>query len=329
MRKWMFLLLSVCMLLALGVQGALGEEAKIVLYAQVPETWENPCAWAWDDSGVNAFAAWPGENMEKDPLNEGWYYIHLPSSMQAVIINANEGGIQTTDYRIDKQNAWVTVAEDTTATVSFEQATTGDLPLFVEKFTLYAKVDESLKNPCLWAWEDPSGVNAFAAWPGQTMKANENGWYSVKVPEFCNSIIVNGNDGTVQTADIKDLEPADMWITVNADMSFELTYDDPNVVEVADITVYTKIPEDWQAPCLWAWSHPDGTNAYTTWPGEPFVQGEDGYYELQVAGWINSVIVNANEGTVQTSDLRVEAGKDLYVTINAIDDVTVSYEKPE
>ena len=42
----------------------------------------------------------------------------------------------------------------------------------------------------------------------------------------------------------------------------------------------------------------------------------------------NSVIINANEGSVQTTDLRVDAGKDLYVTVVSAEEATVAYEKP-
>ena len=94
-----------------------------------------------------------------------------------------------------------------------------------------------------------------------------------------------------------------------------------------DITVYAKVPADWSAPCCWAWSAPDGTNAFTSWPGEALTQNGD-WYTIKVPGWINSVIINANEGTIQTSDLSVEAGKDVWVVITDKDNATVSYEEP-
>lgn len=54
----------------------------------------------------------------------------------------------------------------------------------------------------------------------------------------------------------------------------------------------------------------------------------DGWYALEAPGWINSVIINANEGGVQTSDLAVEPGKDVWVTVNSPEDASVSYEQP-
>ena len=326
MKKLVALL--ICLML-LPLLPAMAEEADMLaVYASVPADWSWPCVWAWNADGENAFAAWPGEMMEPDPANEGWYYIYLPAGMESVIINANDGTVQTDEVRIDRQAAWITVAEDKTAAVSFEPLTTGEAPAYAERYTVFAQVDVSWENPCLWAWSDPDGKNAFPAWPGRAMKPNENGWYSAMVPAWCNCVIVNGNGGSVQTADIKDLDPANLWITVGPDGTYDVTYDDPTAPVAEDITVYARVPEDWTEPCLWAWSHPDGTNAFAAWPGEPLIAGEDGWYAVTVPGWINSVIINGNGGSVQTSDLRVDAGKDLYVTVVSAEDASVAYEKP-
>lgn len=327
MMKKLFALLLCLMLLP--ILPAMAETTDmLVVYASVPDDWSWPCVWAWNAEGANAFAAWPGEQMEPDPANKGWYYLYLPAGMESVIINANDGGVQTDEIKIDKQSAWIAVAKDKTASVSFEAQTAGETPAYTERFTVYAQVDGSWENPGVWAWEDPSGKNAFEAWPGRMMKANENGWHSAKVPVWCNSIIINANGGAVQTADLKDLDPADLWITVAADGSVEVTYDDPTAPKAEDVTVYAKVPDDWKEPCLWAWEHPSGVNAFAGWPGEALTAGEDGWYAVTVPGWINSVIINANEGGVQTSDLRVEAGRDLYVTVVSEEEAAVAYEKP-
>ena len=76
-------------------------EERNALYVQVPEDWENPCVWAWDSDGNNAFTAWPGEEMEADAANDGWYYIWLPAWANHVIINANEGSVQTEEQILD------------------------------------------------------------------------------------------------------------------------------------------------------------------------------------------------------------------------------------
>lgn len=52
------------------------------------------------------------------------------------------------------------------------------------------------------------------------------------------------------------------------------------------------------------------------------------WYTIEVPGWINSVIINANEGAVQTADLSVEVGKDVWIVVSDAENATVSYEEP-
>ena len=143
-------------------------EERNALYVQVPEDWADPCVWAWDSDGNNAFTAWPGEEMEADAANDGWYYIWLPAWANHVIINANEGNVQTEEQILDTNAAWITVSAADTVEISYESKTTGEAPAYVEKFVVHAKVDDSWDNPCLWAWSAPDGTNAFAAWPGES-----------------------------------------------------------------------------------------------------------------------------------------------------------------
>lgn len=198
-----------------------------------------------------------------------------------------------------------------------------------DRNAFYVQVPADWESPCVWAW-DSDGNNAFEAWPGEEMEADpENeGWYYIWLPSFANHVIVNANDGSVQTEDIS-IDPAEVWITVEADGTYDFSYTDPDKAAVADITVHVSAPADWESPCLWAWSAPDGTNAFASWPGEALEEGENGWLQKTVPGWINSVIVNGNEGGVQTTDISVESGKDIWLVINGPEDYTVSYEEPE
>lgn len=303
------------------------EEERSAVYVQVPADWDAPCVWAWDEDGNNAFEAWPGGETEADAGNEGWYYIWIPSWADHVIVNANEGSVQTGELVLEGGNAWITVEDAENAAVSYEALTKGDIPEYVEKFEIHVDVPDSWEAPCLWAWSAPDGTNAFAAWPGEAFKQGEDGWYTGKAPVWVNSVIVNANEGSVQTEDIA-IDPAELWITVEEDGSFEFSYDDPNAVSAPDIHVNVQAPADWEAPCLWAWSAPDGTNAFAAWPGEPFAAGEEGWLTLSVPGWINSVIVNGSEGSVQTTDISVETGKDIWLVVTGPEAYEVFYEKP-
>lgn len=329
MKKVIAILVSVLLMMSvLSVTAFAAEGDEMVpVVVKVPEGWDAPNLWAWADDGTNAFAAWPGEEMEA--LTEGWYYTYVPGYVQNVIVNANQGtdaAVQTDGIVAEAgREVWIAVSQDTTVSVSYEAQMRGEIPAYVEKFVVHAYVPLSWKTVNLWAWSAPDGTNAFEAWPGAAMKEGEDGWFTGKVPTWVNSLIVNGNEGSVQTEDIS-IEAKELWITVYEDLTYELSYEDPNKA-VDNITVHAQIPADWEAPCCWAWSAPDGTNAFTSWPGEALTLDGD-WYTIQVPGWINSVIINGNEGTVQTTDLSVEAGKSIWIVVTDAENAVVSYEEP-
>lgn len=329
MKKAIAILVSVLLMMSvLSLTAFAAEDDEMVpVVVKVPEGWDAPHAWAWADDGTNAFAAWPGEEME--PLAEGWYYIYVPGFVQNVIVNANQGtdaAVQTDGIVVEaSKEVWITVAEDATASASYEAQLRGEIPAYVEKFVVHTYVPLSWKTVNLWAWSAPDGTNAFEAWPGAEMTEGEDGWFTGKVPTWVNSLIVNGNEGSVQTEDIS-IEAKELWITVYEDLTYELSYEDPNKA-VDNITVYAQVPADWEAPCCWAWSAPDGTNAFSSWPGEALTLDGD-WYTIQVPGWINSVIINGKEGTVQTTDLSVETGKDVWIVVTDPENAAVNYEEP-
>ena len=329
MKKTIAILIALMLMVScLSLTAFAAEDSEMVpVVVKVPEGWDAPNLWAWADDGTNAFAAWPGEPLEE--LAEGWYYIWVPNFVQNVIVNANQGtdaAIQTDGIVVEAgKEVWITVAEDKAAEVSYEAQLRGEIPAYVEKFVVHAYVPLSWKTVNMWAWSAPDGTNAFAAWPGEALVEGEDGWFTGKAPTWINSLIINGNEGTVQTEDIT-IEGKELWITVYEDLTYELSYEDPNKA-VPNITVHAQVPADWAAPSCWAWSAPDGTNAFSAWPGEALTQDGD-WYTIEVPGWINSVIINANEGTVQTADLSVEAGKDVWVVVTDPENATVSYEKP-
>lgn len=329
MKKVIAILVSVLLMMSVLSVTAFATEGDemVPVVVKVPEGWDAPNLWAWADDGTNAFAAWPGEEMEA--LTEGWYYTYVPGYVQNVIVNANQGtdaAVQTDGIVVEAgREVWIAVSQDTTVSVSYEAQMRGEIPAYVEKFVVHAYVPLSWKTVNLWAWSAPDGTNAFEAWPGAAMKEGEDGWFTGKVPTWVNSLIVNGNEGSVQTEDIS-IEAKELWITVYEDLTYELSYEDPNKA-VDNITVHAQIPADWEAPCCWAWSAPDGTNAFTSWPGEALTLDGD-WYTIQVPGWINSVIINGNEGTVQTTDLSVEAGKSIWIVVTDAEKAVVSYEEP-
>lgn len=294
------------------------EEERCVIYVNPPEDWSDPFLWAWDEDGNNAFASWPGGEMEADPGNEGWYYIWIPSWADHIIVSAGEG-VQTGELIKEEGDVWITIADMENAELSNEALTEGDIPTYVEKFKIHVSVPESWESPA-FTW---SGLEEEA---GRTLKIGEDGWYTGNVPVAASAIIISGSAENQKTESIST-DPAEVWITVAEDGSFDFTYNDPNAVQAPDINVFVTVPEDWETPCLWAWSAPDGTNVFTSWPGEALAEGGEGWFTLQVPGWINSIIVNANDGGVQTTDISVETGKDVWIVISGPEEYEVSYEE--
>ena len=237
-QKMSMLLSMIVMMMVvfqMPVKAAPAEDMTII-YTQVPQDWKEPCIWAWDEDGNNAFEAWPGETMKADSSNEGWYYAWVPSWANHVIINGNEGNIQTEEQILEDKNTWITVASEKEVAISYEQQTTGEIPEYVETFTVHAKVADSWKEPNLWAWSAPDGTNVYDAWPGEPMTEGEDGWYDMEVPTWVNSLIVNANNGEVQTEDLS-VDAAEIWITVEENGSFDFTYDDPEQKEIGTIKV--------------------------------------------------------------------------------------------
>lgn len=300
---------------------------KIIIYAKLPADWSDPHLWAWADDGTNVFAAWPGGEMEADSGNIGWYYCWIPETANHIIINANDAAVQTTDQKIEKKNTWLTVTAADKVTIDYEAKTMGALPEYVETFKVHARLPEDWQDAACWAWSVPNGKNAFAERPGKAMKKENNGWYTVSVPVWVNRMIISGNGENKQTEELS-IDAAEIWVMVDQTGKTDFTYNDPNALVAEDITVQVKVPDNWNEPHLWAWSAPDGTNAFVAWPGEALQKGSDGWLTLKVPGWVNSIIVNGNGGSVQTSDLAVEAGKDIWIVVTDAETLGLSYEKP-
>ena len=57
------------------------------------------------------------------------------------------------------------------------------------------------------------------------------------------------------------------------------------------------------------------------------IDAGDGWYTYGLPMWVNRLIINANAGAIQTTDITIEA-KELWVVVDAEGNYTLSYEKP-
>lgn len=117
------------------------EKDTFTVYVKVPENWETPGVWAWDDEKGNATTeAWPGPRMTK--AANGWWTAELPKWVTGMLINGhtNYGADQiwqTKDLKVTKTDAdmyiTVTVDEAGEAQVAIEYSSpkTGDSTMLV------------------------------------------------------------------------------------------------------------------------------------------------------------------------------------------------------
>ena len=182
MKKKFTLLLSIMLCLFCLPSAAFAAEADemVPVVVKTPYGWDAPCLWAWADDGTNAFASWPGEELEA--LEDGWYYTYVPSFVQNVIVSANndtETPVQTEGVVVEAgKEVWLTIGEDAAAEVAYESQARIEIPEYMEKFVVHAYVPLDWKTANLWAWSAPDGTNAFDAWPGLALKEGDDGWFT-------------------------------------------------------------------------------------------------------------------------------------------------------
>ncbi|MCL2202728.1 MAG: starch-binding protein [Defluviitaleaceae bacterium] len=278
------------------------EEEMAVVYVRVPQDWQEPHIWAWDEAGNNAFPFWPGMGLEADPNNPGWYFAYVPGNMTYVIVNA--GGLQTEDLSVAALPVWITVISEGEVELVYEAQTVGTPPAYVPHFTVFARPPAD--------WGEVAIRGSRPNWSGVAMR-RVGDWYAAHAPHWVNNIVITGNGGGLRTADLRVTQTM-LWVLVEEDTGAEVFYENPDFM-APPITVRAQVPGDWDAPHLWAWLHPEGTNLFSPWPGEPMIRDGDGYM-LRIPGWVNSLIVNANDGTVQTGNMHdVEIGVDVWILV--------------
>ena len=94
--------------------------------------------------------------------------------------------------------------------------------------------------------------------------------------------------------------------------------------------VYTLVPTSWATPGCWAWERVGSTdyNAFDQWPGQT-MQWNGEFYTTTAPSSINYVIINGAEGSLQTEDIAIDAGRDVWVIIDAKGEYyTLFYTEP-
>ena len=283
------------------------------VHAKAPESWgSNIYLYYWDASGNNFNNGWPGPLLtEKD--EEGFYILDIPNTAANVIIN-NGSGTQTNDLAVESgREVWVTANEDRTGTKEYRD----EVPVTVT-------VPADWGNIYLYYFNE-NGVEGedYPAWPGTLLTA-ETGEYAMMVPGGMTGIIIN--DGSARD---EGKQTTQINVTAGGTLAIAVSENCPTVANVnstpttaESYTVTVTVDESWGEDInLHYWT--DGGDS-TAWPGEPMTKNEDGTFTLTIPSSFNKVIVN--NGTVQTGDLSVIAGKDVNLTVDANGGVAFEYQ---
>ncbi len=102
--------------------------------------------------------------------------------------------------------------------------------------------------------------------------------------------------------------------------------DIPDTPDPGMVFVHAAVPASWENPGAWAWS--GDRNVFDAWPGEAMEPDGD-WYTIQIPDWADHFIVNANDGSVQTADLDIQPGKEVWITVQADGSADVAYAQPE
>jgi type I pullulanase len=108
---------------------------------------------------------------------------------------------------------------DTSVTMDFD-FTAKEIKFYYEEdnydVTLHVKHGGSgTFKPSLWAWHD--GGNIYSTWPGKTMTADADGWYteSFAVPNGLSYSVIISNGGSSQTQDYDGFTASEMWAVID------------------------------------------------------------------------------------------------------------------
>ncbi len=230
---------------------------------------------------------------------QGWFGAN--TSPFTAIKTADDGTVPV----VDADTAWMVVClYDADSEIEVVEPST---------ITVHAQVPSGWTSANVHAWVDQG--ESFTTWPGASMTLTD-GWYVAEIDKTTNRVIIN--NGSTQTADLVVEAGKDIWIVVGSNGGVNIFYEEPSSVKV-----HAQIPDSWSGANLYSWLN--GGADVAAWPGTSMTLA-DGWYTVDAPNWIDTLIIN--DGTNQTADLSVEAGKEVWIVIDDNGAATVYYEEP-
>jgi len=131
-------------------------------------------------------------------------------------------------------------------------------------------------------------------WPGETMTAEADGWYSYTIGNAACSNLIFSNNGASQTADL--YRCGEGWY-------MDGTWYDDLPGTSAGLTIHYQKPSGWGTAKMHYWNVTPSSVAGTTWPGAQMTNDGNGWWSYTIADATCASIVFNDNGGAQTGDL--------------------------
>lgn len=252
-------------------------EAQIKIHFQKPTTWNNAKIYYYDQAG-NKGAEWPGESMSSG--SDGWYTYTINNLSQAKVI-FNDGGSnqvptkdqQGFDVRGEmwyRDGAWYHTEP--------------------ENITIHFYKPSDWQSANIYYYK--STIDTEAAWPGEAMTSEGDGWYSYEISKY-DTVKVIFNDGKGNQIPSKN--------TPGFDVTGQKWYKDGQWYnkkpEEKAIKLHFHKPEAWGK--VNAYYYQTTTQTGPAWPGEQMSSEGDGWYNLEITKFSDAKVLFNDGGSNQ------------------------------
>lgn len=153
-----------------------------------PNGYTNPTIYFWQVTPSGQTTNWPGVAMQAE--GDGWYSYTFAGADCANLIFSNNGASKTADLSRCSEGWFVDgVWYDTKPTPA-------------AGLTIHFKKPAHWNNATLYYWDVSPAGTPNTNWPGVTMQAEGNGWYSYTIPNASCAQVIFSDNGANQTADL-------------------------------------------------------------------------------------------------------------------------------
>lgn len=337
---------------------------NITVSVKAPDDWTSVNLYVW---GNGEYATWPGTAMTKGA--DGWWTLSIPAGYTSVIANngtaqtvdlkmggSEDAWLVVTDQSGEKFNGVVYTDADCTKPFDAPAVTYTSLSIVgtgifgLNEWDVESNLgDMNTEGDGVYTRIMPmvAGTMMFKIAANHKWDVNFGGANAgmVVTPGTAVDMVQGGQDLTMTLEEDCTLKFTFTLTATGGSLLVEVTDEDPDeapeipeeptpgvpeIPEGEGVTIYAKVPNDWNDVRVWCW---DGNNQNPSmagdWPGAfAMTKGADGWYSVVIPKGYTNLLINGNGGAVQTPDITgLEADKDVWINAyTKVNEPQVAYE---